>query len=306
MRNSHLRSDCFTIRGLTVFVDIEFLPPKPPVSDAIDCTDQLVAFNPSDIEDRHCSGERLKRLNVGPLIQALQSFFFPFRTLNVAAYYAFCPVVFWLREIISGKIVLLVHAYAGLSLLESALTSSGSDTWEYCSECSDSGSDLCIEESAPVSLVFHVICHPVEVKDAEGLLSSSSSSSYNHVFILWYSLGLQLPYPWVVFIRYQSFHDENDQILQITLSVDMMELWARETQLKGVEYSDFQGGLQSREEELTLLSVTRIRLVARKSFHPCAQVWSSKDTCNFPESDPVLVSCMVRVWSSEPMSFLRV
>ncbi|GKC43687.1 hypothetical protein Tco_1061409 [Tanacetum coccineum] len=29
--NSHLRSDCFMIRGLTVFVDIEFLHPKPPV-----------------------------------------------------------------------------------------------------------------------------------------------------------------------------------------------------------------------------------------------------------------------------------
>ncbi|GKA59651.1 gag-pol polyprotein [Tanacetum coccineum] len=42
--NSHLRSDCFTIRGLTVFVDIEFLPPKPPVSDAIDRTDVIFAF----------------------------------------------------------------------------------------------------------------------------------------------------------------------------------------------------------------------------------------------------------------------
>ncbi|GJZ70857.1 hypothetical protein Tco_0634708 [Tanacetum coccineum] len=32
---------------------------------------------------------------------------------------------------------------------------------EDCSECSDSGSDLCIEESAPASLAL-VICHPVE------------------------------------------------------------------------------------------------------------------------------------------------
>ncbi|GKG41701.1 hypothetical protein Tco_0473452, partial [Tanacetum coccineum] len=46
--NSHLRSDCFTIRGLTVFVDVEFLSPKPPVSDAIDRTDVIFAltFNP--------------------------------------------------------------------------------------------------------------------------------------------------------------------------------------------------------------------------------------------------------------------
>ncbi|GKG64359.1 hypothetical protein Tco_0659462, partial [Tanacetum coccineum] len=32
---------------------------------------------------------------------------------------------------------------------------------EDCSECSDLGSDLCIEESTPDSLVS-VICHPVE------------------------------------------------------------------------------------------------------------------------------------------------
>ncbi|GKA42610.1 hypothetical protein Tco_0735270 [Tanacetum coccineum] len=42
--NSHLRSDCFTIRGLTVFVDVEFLSSKPPVSDAIGRTDVIFAF----------------------------------------------------------------------------------------------------------------------------------------------------------------------------------------------------------------------------------------------------------------------
>ncbi|GJW04778.1 hypothetical protein Tco_1563634 [Tanacetum coccineum] len=40
-KNFHLRSDCFTIRGLTVFVDVEFLSSKPPVSDAIGRTDVL-------------------------------------------------------------------------------------------------------------------------------------------------------------------------------------------------------------------------------------------------------------------------
>ncbi|GKB94800.1 hypothetical protein Tco_0980937 [Tanacetum coccineum] len=90
-----MRSDCFTIKGLTVFVDIEFLSPKPPVSDAIDRTDVIFAFtlnhkkigtilqgqslefddpqdysnqpylsaaygiHPSDIEERRCSYERL-------------------------------------------------------------------------------------------------------------------------------------------------------------------------------------------------------------------------------------------------------
>ncbi|GJZ21524.1 hypothetical protein Tco_0558563 [Tanacetum coccineum] len=42
--NSHLRSDGFTIRGLTVFVDVEFLSPKPPVSDAIGRTDVIFPF----------------------------------------------------------------------------------------------------------------------------------------------------------------------------------------------------------------------------------------------------------------------
>ncbi|GJX93277.1 hypothetical protein Tco_0347863 [Tanacetum coccineum] len=42
--NSHVRSDSFTIRGLTVFIDIEFLPPKPPMSDAIDRTNVIFAF----------------------------------------------------------------------------------------------------------------------------------------------------------------------------------------------------------------------------------------------------------------------
>ncbi|GKF44444.1 hypothetical protein Tco_0130996, partial [Tanacetum coccineum] len=46
--NLHLRSDCFMIRGLTVFVDVEFFSSKPLVSDAIGRTDVIIActFNP--------------------------------------------------------------------------------------------------------------------------------------------------------------------------------------------------------------------------------------------------------------------
>ncbi|GKG46653.1 hypothetical protein Tco_0501499, partial [Tanacetum coccineum] len=46
---------------------------------------------------------------------------------------------------------------------------------EDCLECPDSGSDLCIEESTPASLVS-VICHPVEVKDRCCLDGDASDS----------------------------------------------------------------------------------------------------------------------------------
>ncbi|GKB68735.1 hypothetical protein Tco_0930147 [Tanacetum coccineum] len=46
---------------------------------------------------------------------------------------------------------------------------------EDCSECPYSGSDLCIEESAPASLVS-VICHPVEVRAGCCLVADASDS----------------------------------------------------------------------------------------------------------------------------------
>ncbi|GKG49857.1 hypothetical protein Tco_0518631, partial [Tanacetum coccineum] len=46
---------------------------------------------------------------------------------------------------------------------------------EDCSECPKSGSDLCIEESAPASLVS-MICHPVEVRAGCCLEADASDS----------------------------------------------------------------------------------------------------------------------------------
>ncbi|GJV20665.1 hypothetical protein Tco_1369685, partial [Tanacetum coccineum] len=46
---------------------------------------------------------------------------------------------------------------------------------EDCSECSYSGSDLCIEETTPASLVS-VICHPVEVRAGCCLEADASDS----------------------------------------------------------------------------------------------------------------------------------
>ncbi|GJT07960.1 hypothetical protein Tco_0842422 [Tanacetum coccineum] len=47
--------------------------------------------------------------------------------------------------------------------------------WKICSECSDSGSDLCIKESATTSLVS-VICHPVKVRAGCCLEADASDS----------------------------------------------------------------------------------------------------------------------------------
>ncbi|GJZ01401.1 hypothetical protein Tco_0519362 [Tanacetum coccineum] len=68
--------------------------------------------------------------------------------------------------------------------LKSFLQSSFEMSSEDCLECSDSGSDLCIKESAPASLVS-VICHPVEVR-AGCCLEADASDSLGF-FELWSS-----------------------------------------------------------------------------------------------------------------------
>ncbi|GJQ95788.1 hypothetical protein Tco_0006927 [Tanacetum coccineum] len=173
--------------GLTVFIDVEFLSPKPPVSYAIDRIDVIFAFTLTHNDGTYFSKAEilvkedlwfdrkdvvlmkgsLTKLKAGPSRSALQSFFFPVHLQN---------------HLMNDPISYVLH---GLSRSGIGLTSSGRylGMWSVVSvrniievipfilhwnvicrllqKCLDSGSDLCIDESAPASLVL-VICHPVE------------------------------------------------------------------------------------------------------------------------------------------------
>ncbi|GJR86670.1 hypothetical protein Tco_0210681 [Tanacetum coccineum] len=84
-------SDAFTIRGTHVFVDIEFLPPKPPVSDAIDRTDVILAFTLKPNNDwkiflqghkRTVLMKGFNKVESGPSKSALRAFSFQFHLQN--------------------------------------------------------------------------------------------------------------------------------------------------------------------------------------------------------------------------------
>ncbi|GJZ35923.1 reverse transcriptase domain-containing protein [Tanacetum coccineum] len=167
-----------------LFTIVEFLP-LTPVSDALDRTDVIFAFTlqPTMKEDLILQGKSLElrlisyprpggppkgsgsyyyfsdfaltKLKAGPSKSALQSFFFPVRLQN----HLMRPIYNYVL-VPGNHLVGMVHSGSGEA---------------DCSECFDSGSDLCIEESAPTSLVL-VICHPVEVRAGCCLVADAPDS----------------------------------------------------------------------------------------------------------------------------------
>ncbi|GKB91207.1 hypothetical protein Tco_0963479 [Tanacetum coccineum] len=166
-----MRSDCFTIRGLTVFVDIEFLPPKPPVSDAIDRTDVHIPRSLSTHNDELILQGPKARLKAGPSKSALQSFFFPVSfckpLMNTQYHTSSFEELVFLRTLNCGRSICPVCSGSGNHLGEwSILVHSRSLAfWNRLKPRSGrhlgNVSVSVIEESTPAPFVS-VIFHPVE------------------------------------------------------------------------------------------------------------------------------------------------
>ncbi|GJW90136.1 hypothetical protein Tco_0167689 [Tanacetum coccineum] len=149
MKNSHLRYDWLNDQRITVFfAEFSFF---------------RSSAEPLMKTQYHTSSLKLVFLEL--FIKTLRLFLLP-------------QLWFWFGKSLGG----MVHSVSSIS--ETFPSSCFEMSSVYFSKCSDSGSDMCIDESTPASLVS-VICHPVE--ERVGCCLEADASDSLGFFELWSS-----------------------------------------------------------------------------------------------------------------------